>query len=51
MQKSYLGKSRYREVPKYLLYFVQVYGKSGLLGPKTILAHCVHLTDEEVEVV
>ena len=51
VQKSYLGKSRYREVPKYLLYFVQVYGKSGLLGPKTILAHCVHLTDEEVEVV
>ena len=28
----------------------QVYKKSGLLGSRTILAHCVHLTDEEVEV-
>ena len=30
---------------------LQVYKKSGLLGPRTILAHCVHLTDEEVEVI
>jgi len=32
-------------------HYTEVYGKSGLLGPKTILAHCVHLTDEEVEMI
>ena len=29
---------------------LQVYEKSGLLGSRTILAHCVHLSEEEVEV-
>ena len=29
---------------------MQVYEKSGLLGSRTILAHCVHLSEEEVEV-
>ena len=34
-----------------MLMQLQVYKKSGLLGSRTILAHCVHLTDEEVEVI
>jgi len=32
-------------------HYTEVYKKSGLLGSRTILAHCVHLTDEEVEMV
>lgn len=29
--------------------YTQVYLKCGLLGPTTILAHCVHLTEEEIK--
>ena len=35
----------------YLVAGVQVYEKAGLLGARTVLAHCVHLTDQEVQVV
>ena len=31
--------------------YAGVYGKYGLLGPKTILAHCVHLEEEEEELI
>ena len=44
------GEKQIRKGAKVIVIFFQVYGKSGLLGPKTILAHCVHLTDEEVKV-
>jgi hypothetical protein len=28
-----------------------VYEKAGLLGPKTVLAHGVHLTDPELDII
>jgi len=31
--------------------YTHVYDNHGLLGPKTILAHCVHLTEEEVDLI
>jgi guanine deaminase len=31
--------------------YTHVYDNHGLLGPKTILAHCVHLSDEEVDLI
>lgn len=31
--------------------YTDVYDTHGLLGPKTILAHCVHLSDEEKDVI
>src|SRR5690606_26674301 len=30
---------------------VGIYQRSGLLGPRTLLGHCIHLTHREVEVV
>lgn len=30
--------------------YTQVYEKHGLLTPKTVMAHCVHLSDDEVEI-
>jgi hypothetical protein len=30
---------------------VKVYEKAGLLGPRTVLAHGVHLTDSELEII
>ncbi|TID29958.1 hypothetical protein CANINC_001469 [Pichia inconspicua] len=36
--------------PQYKNY-TDIYLKTGLLGPKTILAHCIHLSDEEMRVV
>ena len=31
--------------------YTEVYQRSGLLGPRTILAHCCHLSQEEVEMI
>jgi len=31
--------------------YTEVYHKSNLLGPKTVLAHCCHLEDEELELI
>ena len=31
--------------------YTHVYDNHGLLGPKTILAHCVHLTEDEVDLI
>jgi guanine deaminase len=31
--------------------YTQVYEHYGLLGPKTLLGHCIHLTDAEVETI
>jgi guanine deaminase len=31
--------------------YAHLYDSHGLLGPKTILAHCVHLTEEEVDLI
>lgn len=28
--------------------YAEVYAQMGLLGPKTILGHCIHLSDEEI---
>ncbi len=30
---------------------IQLMEKCGLLGPKTVLAHCVHLTPEDIEII
>ena len=32
-------------------HYTEVYQRSGLLGPRTILAHCCHLSQEEVEMI
>lgn len=29
------------------MYCQDVYEKAGLLGPRTVLAHCVHMTDRD----
>lgn len=32
----------------YGMSYAQVYEQAGLLGPKTVMAHCIHLSDDEV---
>jgi len=41
-----LAKELYPNLPDYL----GIYERYHLLGPKTLLGHCIHLTDREVEV-
>ncbi len=41
-----LAKEFYPNLPDYL----GIYERYHLLGPKTLLGHCIHLTDREVEV-
>ncbi|HPT72235.1 MAG TPA: amidohydrolase family protein, partial [Candidatus Cloacimonadota bacterium] len=36
--------------PEYKNY-TDVYAQNDILGPKTIMAHCIHLTDEEIEII
>jgi len=31
--------------------YTEIYQKSDLLGPKTLLAHCIHNTDEELQII
>lgn len=31
--------------------YAEVYQKHGILGPKTVLAHCVHITDQELSII
>lgn len=31
--------------------YTDVYQRAGLLGPKTILGHCIHLSDREIEAI
>ena len=42
-------KSIYRELPGFedIDSYIQVYERTGFLGPKTVLGHCIHLTDAE----
>ncbi|MDA0345763.1 MAG: amidohydrolase family protein [Verrucomicrobia bacterium] len=42
-------KSIYRELHGFedIDYYIQVYERTGFLGPKTVLGHCIHLTDAE----
>lgn len=42
-------KSIYREIPGFedIESYIQVYERTGFLGPKTVLGHCIHMTDAE----
>jgi len=42
-------KSIYRELPGFedIESYIQVYERTGFLGSKTVLGHCIHLTDAE----
>jgi guanine deaminase len=42
-------KSIYKELPGFedIDSYIQVYERTGFLGPKTVLGHCIHLTDSE----
>lgn len=41
--------SIYKELPGFedIESYIQVYERTGFLGPKTVLGHCIHLTDAE----
>lgn len=41
--------SIYREMPGFedIDSYIQVYERTGFLGPKTVLGHCIHLSDAE----
>ena len=42
-------KSIYKELPGFedIDSYIQVYERTGFLGPKTVLGHCIHMTDTE----
>ncbi|MBH53550.1 MAG: guanine deaminase [Opitutaceae bacterium] len=42
-------KSIYRELPGFedIETYIEIYERTGFLGPKTVLGHCIHLTDAE----
>lgn len=42
-------KSIYNELPGFedIDSYIQVYERTGFLGPRTVLGHCIHLTDAE----
>ena len=42
-------KSIYAEIPDFedIDSYIQVYERTGFLGPKTVLGHCIHMTDAE----
>jgi guanine deaminase len=42
-------KRIYKELPGFedIDSYIQVYERTGFLGPKTVLGHCIHLTDAE----
>ncbi|MCZ6671521.1 MAG: amidohydrolase family protein, partial [Verrucomicrobia bacterium] len=49
LQEIEWAKSVYRELPGFedIQTYIEVYERTGFLGSRTVLGHCIHLTDAE----